>query len=129
MCARDEEHWDWSSPEHRIDQVYERFLDRLDDLVRSYWLMRILNLGVFPKELHPRHQARLKHATMVAIALREIGRLHRDMLAPRTAQFLDRLLPTGPEDRARCITFTEEEIRYLEQVRRDIDAEYEDEKD
>jgi hypothetical protein len=92
MCSLDEECYDWSNPERRVDEVYQRFLDRLDDLVRSYWFMKILNLEAFPEKLHPRHHERLERATKIAIALREIGRLHPDVLAPRTAHFLEVLL-------------------------------------
>lgn len=97
MDAADEECRDRSTPQHYIDQVYERFLDRLDDLVRAHWLMQILNLSVFPEDLHARHATRRAHATKVAVALRAIGRLHPDILAPRTKRFLDTLLASKPE--------------------------------
>jgi hypothetical protein len=96
MYRSDSECCDWDTPERHVDQVYERFLDRLDDLVRSYWLMKTLNLRMFPEALHRRHRLRLAHATELLAALREIGRLHPDLLAPRTAQFLNTLLPSRP---------------------------------
>ena len=117
---------DDSTPDQQIERVYEQFQDRLDDLVRSYWLLRILNLDLFPAHLHAQHHGHLKQATQLALAVREVGRLHRGLLAPRTAILLNTVLPTGPEDRAHSITFSESDVEYLERMRQDIDATYDD---
>jgi hypothetical protein len=117
---------DDSAPERRIEIAYERFQDRLDDLVRAFWLLKILNLDMFPPNLRAEHQVHLAYATRIALALREVGRLHHDLLPPRTAMVLDTLLPTGPGDRTRGTVFTEDEIEHPERMHRDIDAEYSD---
>ena len=101
MSRIDEDARDTVSPEARLEQVYERYLDRLDDFVRAYWLLRIVNLEGLPEKLRGRHRSRVAHATEVAITMRDIGRTYRDTLAPRTAAFLEELLRPTPRRTSR----------------------------
>jgi len=43
------------APDDHLDQVHESFLNRPNDLVRAYRLMKSLHLDGFPPALHAQH--------------------------------------------------------------------------